>query len=52
MSYSPNQDPFQTSNHSRHPSLPTVYEDNDPYRIVKKSPRIGKETNFFFFFAY
>lgn len=47
MSYSP-PDPFQhnintSSNHTRHPSLPTVYEDNDPYRIVKKnnSPRIG-----------
>lgn len=47
MSYSP-PDPFQhhhnttTSNHARHPSLPTVYENNnDPYRIIKKSPRIG-----------
>ncbi|KAI8059961.1 uncharacterized protein B0P05DRAFT_558220 [Gilbertella persicaria] len=27
--------------HARQISLPTVYEDNDPYRIVKKSPRIA-----------
>ncbi|KAI8636110.1 hypothetical protein BD408DRAFT_448679 [Parasitella parasitica] len=40
MSYSPPSDP-QHSNHNRQPSLPTVYEDNDPYRIVKKSPHLG-----------
>lgn len=43
MNYFPNSESVQTSNHSRQPSLPTVYEDNDPYRVVKKSPRIGKE---------
>lgn len=36
MSYTP------PHSHNRHSSLGTVYEDNDPYRIVKKSPRIGK----------
>ncbi|KAI7866924.1 uncharacterized protein EV154DRAFT_532422 [Mucor mucedo] len=35
MSYTP------PHSHNRHSSLATVYEDNDPYRIVKKSPRIG-----------
>lgn len=37
MSYTP------PHSHNRHSSLATVYEDNDPYRIVKKSPRIGKK---------
>ncbi|CAO0790079.1 unnamed protein product [Mucor circinelloides] len=41
MSYSPPSDPFHHSNHNRQSSLPTVYEDNDPYRVVKKSPRLG-----------
>lgn len=41
MSYTP-PDPFQ-HNHNRQTSLATVYEENDPYRIIKKSPRIGKE---------
>ncbi|GAA5809414.1 hypothetical protein MFLAVUS_002822 [Mucor flavus] len=39
MSYTP-PDPFQ-HNHHRQTSLATVYEENDPYRIIKKSPRIG-----------
>jgi hypothetical protein len=40
MSHSP-PDPYQQQ-HTRQSSLPTVYEDNDPYRImIKKSPRIG-----------
>lgn len=72
MSYTP-PDPFQhntssssniPSHHTRQSSLPTVYEvttDNDPYRIHKKSPRLGMSslpaflyihiaTNFFFFY--
>lgn len=50
MSYSPPSDPFQNSNHNRQPSLPTVYEDNDPYRIVKKSPQLGNCSFFFSIF--
>jgi hypothetical protein len=52
MSYTP-PDPFQhhtinnsSTGHTRQSSLPTVYEqvaDNDPYRIHKKSPRLGNK---------
>lgn len=39
MNYTP-PDPVP-NHHQRQTSLATVYEENDPYRIVKKSPRIG-----------
>lgn len=39
MSYSP---PDLSHHHTRQPSLPTVYENNDPYRVTRKSPTIGK----------
>ncbi|KAI8355706.1 hypothetical protein BD560DRAFT_484410 [Blakeslea trispora] len=45
MSRSPAQGLFEQITHARQKSIPTAYEDNDPYRVVKKSPRLGSNSD-------